>query len=102
LIKHIQLVGESGGDIRLDYSAGTRDIKSATTTNFWNFQILNYASASTYKTFQGGGYFINSTSNGVTFMEAGAYRSNTAITSLVLTAGGSTFNAGTVKVYGDK
>jgi hypothetical protein len=35
-------------------------------------------------------------------MEAGAYRSNTAITSLVLTAGGSTFNAGTVKVYGDK
>jgi len=96
------IVGATNDDIRLDYTSGTRDIGSANTDNFFSFLINNYASATTYKTFNGNGGYNNSGGNRCAFLEGGIFKSNTAITSLVLTAGGATFNAGTVKVYGVK
>ena len=95
-------VGETDGDIRLDFSAGTRDVGSANTNNFWSFTILNYANATNYKTFFGNGGYANSGGDRVAFNEGGIFKSNTAISSLVFTGGGATFNAGTVLVYGVK
>lgn len=95
-------LGATNDDIRLDYSSGTRDVGSGNTDNFWSFLINNYASASTYKTFNGNGGYNNSGGNRIGFLEGGIFKSNTAISSLVLTAGGATFNAGTVLVYGAK
>ncbi len=96
------IVGATNDDIRLDYTSNTRDLGSGNTDNFFSFVINNYASASTYKTFHGNGGYNNSAGNRCAFLEGGIFKSNTAISSLVFTAGGATFNAGTVLVYGVK
>ena len=68
-------------------------------SNFFEFTIFNYA-GSTVKQILGGGAFINSTSAWSASGCAGAYNSTSAVSSLVIRREGTTFNAGTVKIYG--
>lgn len=69
--------------------------------NAWAVAIHNYTSSTTFKPYNCAGFFVNSTSGNAGTMFGGAFRSNTAITSLVLDYGGTnTFAGGTVLLYG--
>jgi hypothetical protein len=71
--------------------------------NAWAVQIHNYTSSTNFKPFSVSGYFLNSSSANAPMFSGGAFRSNTAITSLVLDYGGTnTFAGGTVLLYGVK
>jgi hypothetical protein len=71
--------------------------------NAWAVQIDNYTSSTNFKPFSVSGYFLNSSSANAPMFSGGAFRSNTAITSLVLDYGGTnTFAGGTVLLYGVK
>jgi hypothetical protein len=71
--------------------------------NAWVVQIDNYTSSTNFKPFSVSGYFLNSSSANAPMFSGGAFRSNTAITSLVLDYGGTnTFAGGTVLLYGVK
>jgi hypothetical protein len=71
--------------------------------NAWAVEIHNYTSSTTFKPFSASGYFLNSSSANAPMFSGGAFRSNTAITSLVLDYGGTnTFAGGTVLLYGVK
>lgn len=71
--------------------------------NSWALSIDNYTSSTRYKPFEYYGFYVNA-SGGVTnnsIIAGGAFRSNTAITSLVFDYGGTnTFASGTVLLYG--
>ena len=73
--------------------------------NAWALSFYNYTSTTAYKPFEFSGFFVNSSggaSNNAIFA-GGAFRSNTAITSLVFDYGGTnTFAGGTVLLYGVK
>jgi len=76
---------------------------SSNTANAITCQIDNYASTTSFKTFNyyGGGLRYNS--HRETFETSGLIRTTTAISSLVITtSGGGSFSAGTVLVYGVK
>lgn len=71
--------------------------------NAWAVQINNYTSSTTFKPFSCSGLFFNSSSVNASYLSGGAFRSNTAITSLVFDYGGTnTFAGGTVLLYGVK
>ena len=79
------------------------NILNSSAVNSFTVDIQNYASATSYKSIQynlnytatAGGDFTNEVQNG-------AFKSNTAISSLVFTNTGGNFSAGTVLVYGVK
>ena len=76
---------------------------ASNTANAITCQIDNYASTTSFKTFNyyGGGLRYNS--HRETFETSGLIRTTTAISSLVITtSGGGSFSAGTVLVYGVK
>jgi hypothetical protein len=82
-------------------STGGKQLVTANTNNAWTFQIDNYASSTNFKPLEFYGYFVGpADNNGVNC--AGAFQSNTAITSLVFTtnSGTNTYSAGTVLLYG--
>jgi hypothetical protein len=81
--------------------SGGIDTSFTSTNNFYQFTIYNYAGA-TRKQILGGGAFVNSSAVWVASGLSGAYNSTSAIASLVFSREGSTFNAGTVKIYGVK
>jgi hypothetical protein len=71
--------------------------------NAWAVQIDNYTSSTTFKPFSCSGLFLNASSVNASMLSGGAFRSNTAITSLVFDYGGTnTFAGGTVLLYGVK
>jgi hypothetical protein len=71
--------------------------------NVFTIIIDNYTSAARFKPVQSYGIFVNTSSAPITNALWGAFRSNTAITSLVLDYGGTnTFSGGTVRLYGVK
>jgi hypothetical protein len=78
---------------------GGIDTTPANTENFFEFTIHNYAQA-TRKQIIGGGAFVNTSSQGSASGIQAAYFSTSAITSLVIRREGTTFTAGTVKIYG--
>jgi hypothetical protein len=88
--------------IRLVVSAST---DRTDPNNSFAFTIDNYTSSTRYKPFEYYGFYVNSSggvSNNVV-IAGGAFRSNTAITSLVFDYGGTnTFAGGTVLLYGVK
>jgi hypothetical protein len=71
--------------------------------NAWQVQFHNYTSSTTFKPFSASGLFVSSASVNTSNLSGGAFRSNTAITSIVLDYGGTnTFAGGTVLLYGVK
>ena len=71
--------------------------------NAFVLQLDNYTSTTTYKPFTYNGFFVVSGPTNNAFTAGGAFRSNTAITSLVFDYGGTnTFAGGTVLLYGVK
>ena len=85
--------------IRLSDSLTTR----TDANNAWAVQLHNYTSTTTYKPFSASGFYVSSASANLSMLSGGAFRSNTAITSIVLDYGGTnTFAGGTVLLYGVK
>jgi len=79
------------------------EYKRSDADNVWTLQFDNYASTTSYKPFTTNSNFIEpSYSTGRASFLAGAFRSNTAISSLVFNVEGETFTSGTVKIYGVK
>ena len=70
--------------------------------NAWYFTIYNYTSSARYKPFIFGGTYIDNDSAADVVNFQGAFRSNTAITTLDFSQSGGTFTAGTVLLYGVK
>ena len=70
--------------------------------NAISLRIDNYTSTTNYKPLIWSGFFVETTPTNKPVIAGGAFRSNTAITSLVLRYGGNTFSAGTVLLYGVK
>jgi hypothetical protein len=70
--------------------------------NAISLRIDNYTSTTNYKPLIWSGFFVETTPTNKPIIAGGAFRSNTAITSLVLRYGGNTFSAGTVLLYGVK
>ena len=71
--------------------------------NAWQVQFHNYTSSTTFKPFSASGFFVSSASANRPNLSGGAFRSNTAISSIVLDYGGTnTFAGGTVLLYGVK
>jgi hypothetical protein len=90
----------TNGTINLDLNDSTLRTSAV---NAWSITINNYTSTTAFKPFASQGFFTSAGPvNKPNFM-GGAFRSNTAITSLVLDYGGSnTFAGGTVLLYGVK
>ena len=89
--------GTQDDEIYLSFFLGT-DRTSA--DNSWAVRFDNYASTTSHKPFSFYGAWNNGGSNSSNF--AGAYRSNTAITSLVFRYAGYSMTGGTVLLYGVK
>jgi len=71
--------------------------------NAFFLQIFNYTNTTNYKTFNyGGGYTGVSGGGNAASNFAGAIRTNSAITSLVISNSGGNFSTGTVLLYGVK
>jgi hypothetical protein len=71
--------------------------------NSFVLQIDNYTSATTFKPFNFYGFYVTPASVNSSITASGAFRSNTAITSLVFDySGTNTFAGGTVLLYGVK
>ena len=87
----------TGNTFRVDAPVAT---KANDTNNAWVVKIQNYASTTNYKTIQGGGNKYSSGSVYIQSWGSGIIQTNSAITSLVFTANGGSFTAGTVKIFG--
>ena len=73
----------------------------ADANNAWVVNFFNYASTTTYKPFFYTGFFNTTGAAAREVIFGGAYKANTAITSLVLDyEGTNTFAGGTVLLYG--
>lgn len=72
------------------------------TNNIMVFQFDDYASSSIYKGLTGHVQLQASSGSAAAGFYGGAFRSNTAITSLVFVPSANTLSSGTVKVYGVK
>jgi hypothetical protein len=91
--------GTSNTPIRLTESESTR----TDANNAWALSIDNYTSTTRYKPFNFYGFYLDSIANNTPLIGGGAFRSNTAITSLVFDYNGTnTFSGGTVLLYGVK
>jgi hypothetical protein len=78
---------------------------ASNTNNAWALEIYNYASTSSHKPFNlAGAFVVNSTNAIQSINSSGSYRSNTQITEFRVYSGssGSSFNGGTVLIYGVK
>jgi hypothetical protein len=75
----------------------------SSTDNAWALQIFNYTSSTAFKPLNFAGFYVEETPTDRSINVAGAFRSTTAITSLVFDYGGTnTFASGTVLLYGVK
>ena len=71
-------------------------------TNSWYFTIYNYTSTVAHKPFSYSGTYIDNDSAADVVNFQGAYRENTAVTSLVFSQSGGNLSTGTVLLYGVK
>jgi hypothetical protein len=70
--------------------------------NAFYWLIKDYESSTNYKNIIGSDVYLNSFSEQFSEIYGGAYKSNTAITSLVFSNAGGNLSGGTVRVYGVK
>jgi hypothetical protein len=89
----------AGSQIQLSAGASTQRTNA---NNVWTLQIDNYTSTTRFKPFNLYGVSNADASSRTYVIQGGAYRSNTAITSLVFNYAASTMNGGTVLLYGVK
>jgi hypothetical protein len=93
------VTSSSDAAIRLSESTHLRTNAS----NAWVLKIDNYTSTTSFKPLTFNGFYVDSTSANKSITAGGAFRSNTAITSLVFDYNGvNTFAGGTVLLYGVK
>jgi hypothetical protein len=85
----------------LDLTRGYDTLRTSA-DNAWYFTIYNYTSSTRYKPFSYGGTYIDNDSASDVVNFQGAFRSNTAITTLDFSQSGGNFTAGTVLLYGVK
>jgi hypothetical protein len=72
-------------------------------SNAWVLQFNNYTSTTSFKPFTFSGFYVENSGSNYSCNAGGAFRSNTAITSLVFDySGTNTFAGGTVLLYGVK
>jgi hypothetical protein len=95
----IRVEGYDNGYI--DLTRGYDTLRTST-NNAWYFTIYNYTASSSFKPFIFGGTYIDNDSAADVVNFQGAFRSNTAITTLDFSQSGGTFSAGTVLLYGVK
>ena len=84
---------------------GYDEYAASNTNNACALEIYNYASTSSHKPFNlANAYVANSTNATISINSSGSYRSNTEITEFRVYSGsaGSSFNGGTVLIYGVK
>jgi hypothetical protein len=72
---------------------------SSSVNNAFTFIIDNYASTTSYKPISGNGYYTVATTT-TSQIQGGAFKSNTAITSLEFSSSNGDLSAGTVLLYG--
>ena len=96
----VSTVAAAGSAVR-PYS-GNHNLKAATTSNACALTIYNYASTTDIKPFDLSSSHENSSSVRCATLAKGGLNTNSAITSIVFSSDGSTFNAGTVRIYGVK
>ena len=85
----------------LDLTRGYDTLRTSA-DNAWYFTIYNYTSSTRFKPFSYGGTYIDNDSASDVVNFQGAFRSNTAVTSLDFSQSGGNFSAGTVLLYGVK
>jgi hypothetical protein len=86
---------------QVQLSGGSSTLRTSA-SNAWSFQINNYASTTAFKPFELYGRYQTGASTFAAIINAGVFRSNTAITSLVFNYATSNMNGGTVLLYGVK
>jgi len=97
----VQTVAAAASALR-PYS-GNNNFKANTTSNAYALTIYNYASTTSIKPFDSSSSHENGSSARCATLAKGGINTNSAITSLQFVSGGSTtFNGGTVLVYGVK
>jgi|LakMenE01Jun11ns_1017448.scaffolds.fasta_scaffold9741286_2 hypothetical protein len=89
--------GIDNTQIRL--SGGGSEMNNST-NNAWALTINNYAATDSYKPFMFSGFCVDGAGSNRDVFVGGAFRSNTAITSLVFDIEGATFTGGTIEFYG--
>jgi hypothetical protein len=85
------------GTIRLD---GGADHLGSNANNVWAVTINDYTSSTAFKPYNLYGFWVVPAPADKTIIGGGAFRSTTAITSLVIDHESNTMNAGTVLLYG--
>jgi hypothetical protein len=98
------LKGQTAGQIT-NHKTNLTNFESTLRTsadNCWVIQIDNYTSTTRFKPLNYYGFFVADSTADQTILASGAFRSNTAITSLVFDYNGNTFAGGTVLLYGVK
>jgi len=99
--------GVDGGTIQSADNSPIRLSERVTTRtsalNAFGLYLHNYTSTTSYKPLYFSGFYVQTAGGDIATNIAGAFRSNTAITSLVFDYGGTnTFAGGTVLLYGVK
>jgi hypothetical protein len=84
---------------RIVLTVGTNTLRT-NANNAWAINIYNYASTTSFKPFNLSGFWVNSSSANQAMDGGGAFRSTTAISSLVFQYASNTYTAGTVLLYG--
>jgi hypothetical protein len=107
LASTIRQIGTGGTATTQSIAAGDIQMSSTeyilnNTNNAWSIIIDNYASTSNYKPYRASGQFINSASATVSSNGGGNVITNSAISSLKFTCDTSSYNGGTVRIYGVK
>jgi hypothetical protein len=82
-------------------STGSKQMAAASLNNAFTFKIDNYANTTNYKPMQWYGFF-SGTADDERVHCGGAFKSNSAMTSLTITtnSGSTTYDAGTLLLYG--
>jgi hypothetical protein len=95
----VSLVGTHNEYMNL---SGANEMLRTNADNAFLVSFNNYTSTTSFKPFSYNGCWGDSSSRNWVNNISGVFRSNSAITSLVLDLGGSTFSTGTVLLYGVK
>jgi hypothetical protein len=90
--------GIAAGDFQMSYNNYVLN----NTNNAFSITIDNYASTTNYKPYRLTGQYINNSSVTETTNGGGNVITNSAVSSLKFTADTSSFNGGTVRIYGVK
>jgi hypothetical protein len=84
---------------RITLTSNTNTLRT-NANNAWVVNIYNYASTTSFKPFEASGFWVGGASTNQSMQIGGAFRSTTAISSLVFRYASNSYTAGTVLLYG--